>query len=111
MKTAGQILVDTAEQTLTPALVTHYKGIKKMFVVVYCYLSSVYAKLTLHVLMFTNNIRLCITPEKKQSCVGIIGMIMSALRKVHKQACCCCSLLVTKRQQQNTWLLLVFKLN
>ena len=36
MKAIGQILVDIAEQTATPALVTDFKIVKKMFLEAYC---------------------------------------------------------------------------
>ena len=57
-KTSRQILVGIAEQAVTPALVIYYEGVKKIFAVVYCYLFSVYAKLTLRILKFTDNIGL-----------------------------------------------------
>ena len=45
-KTAGQVLADIAEQTVTPALVTHFEGVKKILAVSYCYLVSLYVMLT-----------------------------------------------------------------
>ena len=52
-KTAGQVLVDIAEQTVTPVSVTYFEGVKT---VAYCYLVSEYAKLTLHSLQFAVNV-------------------------------------------------------
>ena len=54
-KTAGQVLANIAKQTVTPALVTYFEGAKKINAVAYCYLVSVYAKLTLHTLQFADN--------------------------------------------------------
>ena len=60
-KTAGQILPEIAEQTVTPAVVTYFEGVKKVFVVAYSYLFNVYAKQTLHTVEFTHNVGLRIT--------------------------------------------------
>ena len=46
-KTIAQDWADIAEQTVTPALVTYFEGVKKMLAAAYCYLVSVDAKLTL----------------------------------------------------------------
>ena len=54
-------MANTAKQTVTAASVTLYEGVKKIFEVFYCYLSSVYAKLTLNILKVMHNIGLCTT--------------------------------------------------
>ena len=56
MKTARQVLADIAEQMVTPALESYFEGVKKILAVAYCYLVSVYAKLTLHSLQFADNV-------------------------------------------------------
>ena len=112
--------MDFAEQTVASVLVTYYENVKKIFVVVYCNLFSVYAKLALPTFKFTLNIGLHITPpfvflsdvfcwiltqlhghlrqvlkifkgEREEAkltlCFSdvIISVIMSALKKVHRQ--------------------------
>ena len=55
-KTARQVLADIAQQTVSQDLVAYFEGVKKAFAVAYCYLVSVYAKLTLHCLQFADNV-------------------------------------------------------
>ena len=55
-KTAGQVLADIAEQTVTPVLVTYFEGAKQMLAVAYCCLVTVYAKLTLYSLQFADSV-------------------------------------------------------
>ena len=51
-KTAGQVLADIAEKTVTPALVIYFEVVKK-----HTYnLVSIYAKLPLHSLKFAHNV-------------------------------------------------------
>ena len=60
-KTAGQVLADIAEQTVTPALVTYFKGVKTDACSSLLLFSQCIRKLTLHSLQFADNVGWCTT--------------------------------------------------
>ena len=61
MKAAGQILADIVEQTITPAIVTFFEGVKIDICGSLLCLFSAYAKLTLHIVRFTHHVVFCVT--------------------------------------------------